>query len=322
MIVKMLFGSHLYGTQTPSSDTDYKGVAMPSVRDIALGRVPGHVLHQSTGDQHSRNKSTDVDLEIFSLHRFIELALQGQTVAVDMLHAPESSILETSDTWKFIQANRQKFYSKNVKPLMGYAMKQAAKYGIKGSRVNTLDSVIKFLEKQPEDRSIGAVLTDFPFGDHAKLLHAEDIPLKEGLPRVDMIEVCGKKFHTTCFCGYVLLTLRSVFEKYGDRALKAAVNEGVDWKAVSHAFRAAYQVKELLQTGTITFPRPEAAFLIEVKTAKIDFREGLEKLEALLEEVTALESGSGLPDFPDREFWENFLFEHVHNLFLGEKNGR
>ena len=48
MIVKMLFGSHLYGTQTPSSDTDYKGVAMPSVRDIALGRVPGHVLHQST----------------------------------------------------------------------------------------------------------------------------------------------------------------------------------------------------------------------------------------------------------------------------------
>jgi len=91
---------------------------------------------------------------------------------------------------------------------------------------------------------------------------------------------------------------------------------------VSHAFRAAYQVKELLQTGTITFPRPEAAFLIEVKTAKIDFREGLEKLEALLEEVTSLESGSGLPDLPDREFWENFLFEHVRNLFLGEKNGR
>lgn len=58
MIVKMLFGSHLYGTQTPSSDTDYKGVAMPSVRDIALGRVPGHVLNQSTGDQHSRFEKT------------------------------------------------------------------------------------------------------------------------------------------------------------------------------------------------------------------------------------------------------------------------
>ena len=36
IVVKMKFGSHLYGTSTPLSDTDYKAVYIPEARDIIL----------------------------------------------------------------------------------------------------------------------------------------------------------------------------------------------------------------------------------------------------------------------------------------------
>lgn len=36
LIVKMKFGSHLYGTNTEDSDVDYKGVFLPSKKEILL----------------------------------------------------------------------------------------------------------------------------------------------------------------------------------------------------------------------------------------------------------------------------------------------
>lgn len=38
-LVRMKFGSHLYGTETPSSNLDFKAVFLPSRSDILLGRV-------------------------------------------------------------------------------------------------------------------------------------------------------------------------------------------------------------------------------------------------------------------------------------------
>ena len=43
LIVKMKFGSHLYGTSTLLSDTDYKAVYIPEARDIILQRIQGTI---------------------------------------------------------------------------------------------------------------------------------------------------------------------------------------------------------------------------------------------------------------------------------------
>jgi predicted nucleotidyltransferase len=39
LVVEMRFGSHLYGTDTPDSDVDLKGVYLPEARDILLQRI-------------------------------------------------------------------------------------------------------------------------------------------------------------------------------------------------------------------------------------------------------------------------------------------
>ena len=40
VIMLCRFGSHLYGTDTPESDTDYKGIFMPTKEMVLLGKIP------------------------------------------------------------------------------------------------------------------------------------------------------------------------------------------------------------------------------------------------------------------------------------------
>lgn len=147
IIVKMIFGSHLYGMDTPASDKDYKGVFMPTKEQIFLGNIPKS-YNETTKHGNEKNTSEDIDTEIYSLHYFIKLACEGQTVALDMLHAPKNMILETSYIWKEIVESREKFYTKNLRAFVSYARKQASKYGIKGSRLSTVKNVLEILKEE------------------------------------------------------------------------------------------------------------------------------------------------------------------------------
>ena len=59
-----------------------------------------------------------------ALHYFIKLASEGQTVALDMLHAPKEMLLKTSDIWEELTANKDKFYTKNLKTFISYARRK------------------------------------------------------------------------------------------------------------------------------------------------------------------------------------------------------
>jgi hypothetical protein len=90
----------------------------------------------------------------------------------------------------------------------------------------------------------------------------------------------------------------------------AAENKNIDWKAVSHALRAAYQTKEILTENTIRFPLRTADFLIKVKQGKLDFLSEVGPvLETLMEEVESLALTSNLPETVDRKFWDQFICE-------------
>ena len=147
LVVRMKFGSHLYGIATSNSDVDYKGVFLPSKEQILLGRIP-RCHASSSGDGVSKNRPGDVDVETYSLHYFITLACEGQMVALDMLHAPDSFIVERSDIWKFIVRERHRFYTKNLKAFISYTRRQASKYEIKGSRLNAAATVLGLLKSE------------------------------------------------------------------------------------------------------------------------------------------------------------------------------
>lgn len=150
IVVKMKFGSHLYGTDTPESDIDFKGVFMPTKEQVLLGRIPKSVNFTTKQGSDSRNTSDDIDVEIYSLHYFLKLACEGQTIALDMLHADGKIIVQSSSTWNELHENRKRFHTKSLQAFIGYARRQASKYSCRGSRLDTISKVLKFFNNNLE----------------------------------------------------------------------------------------------------------------------------------------------------------------------------
>lgn len=310
LIVKMKFGAHLYGTATESSDLDYKGVFMPSREEILLGRIP-KCRAFTTGDSITKNKAADVDEEIYSLHYFIHLACEGQTVALDMLHAPEWAWIAYSDIWREIVAQRHRFYTKGLKAFVAYAQRQAAKYGLRGSRLNAAALVLDLLQRYPADTRLRQVWDQLPRAAHCFDMGASPTGLRQ-------YQVCGKVFQESVAVGHVIPVLQKFSADYGQRARQAAENKSIDWKAVSHALRAAIQVREILTLHTIRYPLADAPFLMAVKAGRRDYATQVAPaLEQLMEEVTELLERSDLPEHPDKSYWERFICKTLEKHRFG-----
>ena len=121
-IVRMQFGSHVYGTNVPTSDLDYKGIFIPSAKDLIMQRAAKNVNNNSNKNPNAKNTSDDVDDEMFSLGEFIKLLLQGNTAALEMLFVPDEFILETSPTFERLRKNRDKFLHSGTSAFAGYCL--------------------------------------------------------------------------------------------------------------------------------------------------------------------------------------------------------
>lgn len=323
-IVEMAFGSHLYGLDTPTSDKDFKGVILPTAKQILMQEAK-FSLKESTGNPHEKNTVEDTDIEFISLQRFIDFACQGETFAIDMLHAPREKIIQSSTLWDIIVENRDKFYTKNMKAYVGYVRKQAAKYGVKGSRLAVLEEVIHIVKDLPDE--IKNPAKDFNNYIPTRLLHVfSKLPktefsgivvdkLHNGTENV-FYEILGRKFQDKIKLNYFKEAIQKIYDEYGERAQQAKKNEGIDWKAISHALRAGYQAKYIYLEGGFEYPLKETAFLRAVKAGELDYINVVQpELELLVEEVMELADKSNYPEKVNRKFWNN-LIEDVHHEII------
>lgn len=302
----MQFGSHLYGLNTPTSDIDIKGIFLPTREQILLGNIPRQVTI-SSGPKDRKNSATDSDIAYYSLHYFIKLALEGQTVAIDMLHSDKRHWLQSSTIWESLVRNRRAFYSKNLAAFMGYIKTQAAKYGIKGSRLDAAKEVVAFLRSKDEAK----------LEKYWDLLWENEYCSKQFNGTHRIWEVCGKKLTETAKCSFAIEILELFITRYGDRAKLAALNQGIDWKAVSHALRAGYEVLSILRHKTFAFPLPESDYLRKVKAGEYDYLTNVAPtLEQLVETITKEVEKSDLPKHPDKEFVDNWLIKTLESTYF------
>lgn len=316
-IVRMQFGSHVYGTNLPTSDTDVKAVHIPDATDILLQRAKGSIV-QKTNTTTAKNTAEDIDFESHSLHRFMDLLLQGQTIALNMLFTPKSFLLETSDVWERIVAEKDNWLHRNIAPFIGYCRQQSAKYGIRGSRVATVRSVVEWLDAtiatHVHSARLAEVWASVEFiaatHEHAGIL----VEVRPNGMNMRMLDVCGRKIQETMKLSQARDILQKILDNYGQRALAAERNEGVDWKAVMHALRACGEAEELLTTGHITYPRPEAAYLLQVRQGLIPYKDVSVVLEERMAKLEQVAAASSLPDEPNRKAAE----ELIRQVYRGE----
>lgn len=320
-IVEMKFGSHLYGTDTPESDQDFKGIYIPTSREIVLHTYKSTISTSRTKADCERNTKDDVDKELFSLDRYLGLLMEGQTVALDMLFAPVNFWTNYNIEGSYIMSelfrNRKRLITRNIMAFVGYARQQASKYGIKGSRMDALQRTIAFLEPL----SLYSRLGDHNERIMALIDECASFISLEKTPLVTLVhiqnpngkfepylEVCGRKMAFTATVKVAKECFGKILAEYGARAKKAHLDGGVDWKALSHAVRVNSEAQELLLTGTITFPRPDRGLLLAIKKGLLPYEKVAECIELGLANLYKAHELSLLPDVPDKAWADQFIY--------------
>ena len=322
-IMRMTFGSHLYGTATAESDLDVKAEYLPAVRDILLQQVRAAVTGHREKAKGEKNTAEDVDFEAYSPAKFLSLLAEGQTVALDMLFAPDSAMLDAPDpVWFEIKALAPRLFSRRTTGFVGYCRQQARKYGVKGERLAAvrlaLDGLrdIEARHGSNEKLEVAAVEVAALAAAHP-LLDIVQLPEVSGF-MATYFDIAGKKAIFSASIKAARAIAENLYNEFGERTRAAEANSGVDWKAMSHAVRIARQAVEFLETRHVTFPRPEAAHLMAIKRGQIAYPEVGEEIETLLEAVERAAVACDLPDAPPDGLIDDFIADLHGRIVRGE----
>jgi hypothetical protein len=274
------FGSHLYGTSTKKSDTDYKGIFLPSMDQCLLETAPKSITRNSSGDRE-KNKAEDVDIQLWSLQYFLQLLGKGEVNALDLAYSwTNKSVVEYMhpDIKPMLTEEnlRRLFNVADCNAFVGYAIGQAKKYGIKGSRMGVLKEAIKITNEymQTLGEDSGSVYLSSKFSTIGELIGIINYQLHDDsycFIKRPFLCLCGKMHQDTITVEEFYNRIREHYQQYGDRAEKARKNEGVDFKALSHAVRCLRQMEELILTGMIKFPLQSADYLLAIKEGRYGF---------------------------------------------------
>ena len=309
-----LFGSKLYGTNTPASDDDYKVVYLPSKESLFLNDWERSFHFNTNTDNNTRNTSEDVDMEFKSLHYFLAEVKRGDTGALDVAYSftNDFAVLFKDPRMDVFFDNVNKFFDvRNMRSYLGYAQGQALKYSVKGERLYVLEKAVKWLEEHTEYKG-SRVLA---FAHHFLLECSHDTFCclsKDG----KYVHILGADYMLTNDYDYFYKALKTKRDKYGERARKVMEsfeqgNASADWKALSHALRCVLQAEELVTTGSLKFPLAHADVIKTVKAGNVEF----DTVNALIDEglgrVNKLLMNPKLKSTLD----DNFVREFVLSLY-------
>jgi hypothetical protein len=101
-------GSAAYGTMTPESDVDLRGVFLAE---------PKHLIGLSDVESYTEEKP--IDLQCYELRRFARLCLNGSPLQVEMLFYPDECWTVTSPAWDKLKEIKYAFLGKHLKKTLG-----------------------------------------------------------------------------------------------------------------------------------------------------------------------------------------------------------
>lgn len=310
----VIHGSHLYGLNTATSDMDYKSVYMPTKKQIYTGNFE-RVINLNTKTNNSvKNSADDIDHTVYSLHEFVRLLAKGDMVALDMLHAPSATSQDRDafHMFRFLQLHKDLFYCKNMNSFMAYVRHQAAKYGIKGSRLAFAKEVQRILiEHQPvKDEKLALYRDILPESEYAE-------------KRDEGYYFFGSLYQWTGWYSSLTTKCLKMITEYGHRARLAEQNQGVDWKAISHSLRAAYQLQSIFNEGNIVFPFQGAQkdLLMKVKAGELPYLQVAELIEEEMDKTEKAAKNSSLPNTVNEDKIEEMLYTLIDSMLKLSKGG-
>jgi len=316
------YGSKLYGTDNPNSDTDYKGIFIPNHTSVLLKQDLEH-FNFNSNDNNTKNGKDDIDLQLFSIYKFFSLLKKGETGAIDILFSlfrEETQVYNNEKFTSILKENYKRFYNKNLHSFLGYCVGQSKVYNVRGERFNELHLFVEYFNALAKEQGEEKLESMFPLIEELfknkkyKYIKFITAPIsrgsgehKEGL----YIEVLGKRFFGSVKVKYFSEKITDMEQQFGNRARASA--KGVDFKALSHAVRVIDEVEELIDHQFITFPLKNKVYITSVKEGNEQLENVMDYIDQKLNVVQAKLEQSTLPEQSDEQFINDLILTWVSN---------
>jgi len=338
VIYLTLYGSKAYGTDTPTSDEDYKGVAIP----------PKQYFY---GFQHKFEQAElkEPDTVIYDIRKFFNLASNANPSIIETLYTDDKDRVLVSPIGEILLANRDRFLSKRVRyTFAGYSRSQLNRiqlhrryllnppthfptrkeFGLPEETLIPADQLMaaeaeikKELEKYQFDflgelsepmkimirNSMSDILTDLKISKDDQWLAASR---KVGF-NDNFIEFMKKE--------RAYKNLKTEWDNFQtwkkNRNVKRAADEakfGYDAKHAYHLIRLMRMCREILTTGKVIVKRPDREELLAIRNGAWSYEQIVEFAEREDKDLQLVyETSNVLPKTPDIKLLDNLCVELV-----------
>jgi predicted nucleotidyltransferase len=326
-IFSTVVGSTAYGTNTPESDIDIRGVAIIDDPNLYFGYL----------DRFEQFEDKVNDVVVYDIRKAFRLISDANPNMLDLLFVDERFRRFVHPAWERVIDNRDKFLSKRVRyTYTGYAFAQL-------KRIKTARSwLLNPPKKKPERSDFGLpekkVLSKSDIGafqwvmshllrDTIEYLNLSDetkdelrdsnwigLVQRKGVPdhcwdETQKISGASDEWMDAMKREQGYINAKRHFDsytqwKYGRNKKRAELEEkfGYDTKHASHLVRLMRMGKEILSEGKVLVFRPDAEELKAIRNGAWTYDQIEEYANSMEQEIISLMGSSPLPKEPNRKF--------------------
>lgn len=218
----------------------------------------------------------DPDSVIYSIRRFFELLMMGDPGTLEILYAPKSNIALENEIGNILINHRSLFVTRqSIRRIVGYAQSEWRKV--------TGTQLVPTKRTSTEDEVIESIRQVF----HPKRENMDEI--------IRLLFLQHKK------------EIRSAKRKLGAKRKQQIQKYGYCVSSACHTIRLLGQSRELVDTGKLTFPRPNAEILLSIKRGELPLEKVTEIYNSYMSRSEFAEKPTHLPDKPP--------IKHIRNLY-------
>jgi len=293
-IYRVVSGSHAYGTATPESDLDIRGIFVPDA-DHVIGLR--HV-EQVEGKLSNGNEET-----AFELRKFMNLAMGANPNILELLFAPEDLVLYRTKQSILLRENRDLFLSRKAMfTYTGYAHSQLHRirvhrrwlmdppkkkpersdFGLPGEMLVSREQrgafyvlLAHLLRDNPETRilfdKVKETVSEEEFPGWEGIVQSCGIPDK-AMPYAQLLTGASDNFIAALQREQAYHRAVDEWSKYQEWKTKRNPQRaeleskfGLDTKHASHLVRLMRMGSDLMATGKLIVRRPDAKELLDIR---------------------------------------------------------
>lgn len=330
LVFEAIVGSRAYGLNTPTSDTDIRGVFI----------LPKNLFYGLEYTGQVNNETNDI--VYYELKRFMELLSKNNPNIIEMLSIPDNCVLYRDKLMDEIKV--EMFLSKLCeKTFANYAYTQIKKaYGLEKKVLNPVEEtrksvldfcfvyqdkdaipLLEFLKQNFLSQEKVGISAISHLRDCYNLFYSDEniyngIIRNEQANDVHLSSITkGEKplammyFNKDAYSNYCK-KYKEYWEwvtKRNDERYKTTIGhgKGYDSKNMMHVFRLLLIAKEIATEGVINVFRKDRDFLLSIKAGEFDYDDLVAKAEMLKEELPKFYQESNLQDEPNVENIDELL---------------